>query len=61
MGKMGDKSSGPRGFLLAGLRGGLGRFGMSAWMLYHRVGMSFSSSRILVGSFNLLSPLLDFL
>jgi hypothetical protein len=48
IGKIGERSSGPTGFLVPGWSGGFGRLGISAIILYHAVGTSFSESRILV-------------
>ncbi|MBI5740985.1 MAG: hypothetical protein HZA16_09705 [Nitrospirae bacterium] len=48
IGKMGDRSSGPTGFPVAGLRGGGSCSGRSGVTLYQQSGISFSERRILV-------------
>jgi hypothetical protein len=42
MGKIGARLSGPIGFIVAGLRGGIGLFGISATILYQCLGISLS-------------------
>jgi hypothetical protein len=46
IGNIGVKASGPMGSLVAGFKGGSGLLGISAIILYHFSGMSFSDNNI---------------